>query len=236
MVLHADSGVGNLHGANPQVVRYEYGFNSANTGIVPESFQEDPHRAVEVPQSHRSFNHSARHQTSPGSISSTRDPLQEPLRATSVESVNADWTAMAQDLEFINESRQPEDNHIGGHPYATVEGSYRNQAPGPVPEDNSSMPKPGSLLGEGYGHRDLQDVQESHPEPASQGQAPEKARARKKSKEPYSIAGSPNQTKKPRGHRKGPMTNEGKAHAARMRKGPRKDCIHRRNKQKVILR
>lgn len=234
MTLHTNSGVGSLHGANSQAIRHGFGFDLRSTGVVQERFQGDQH-VVDLSQPHPSFSNGSRHLSPHEYVSSTINPLQEPLGPKSMESVEAHRAAMAQDLGHVRESSQMEDDHTGGHPYAAGGESYRNQASEPVPEDDRSMLM--SFLGEGYGHRETQDIfQETHPEPVTPGLAPQEARAGKRSQAPRSIAGSPSHAKKPRGKRTGPLTAEGKAHANRVKKGSRKGCIHKRKKQKVIPR
>ena len=232
LIVHADSGLENIHGVTPQAFRYGHGFNSAIAGIVPERFQ-DEHHGVDLSQLHPSFGYSARHLLPNEYVSSTRDPLQEPLGPKSMESVEAKRAAMAQDLEHISDSSQTDDNHTGGHLLAIDRKSYRTQASKPGAEGDRSMLMSDLLLGEGYGHRDSQDsFQETRIDPVPQDLAPQEAKSEKRP----SVAGSPSDTKKTRGQRAGPLTAEGKAHANRVKKRGRKGCIHKRKKRKVTPR
>ena len=237
ITFNADSGLEYLQGTSPQAFRHGHGLNAANASIVPERFPGDNHHPVDFSSSHSSFDNSARHSSSPGAISSTKDVLQEPLGPKSIQFVNAQRAAMAQDLGQIIESSQRKGDFTGGYHQTSDENFYLNQASQPVPQNESSMPMSDLLLGEGYGHRDLQVVfQEPHPEHVPEGPAPQEAGARKRSQTPRSVAGLPTDSKRRRGKRLGPLTPARKAHANRVRKAPRKGCIHRRRKQSVILR
>ena len=238
LIFHADYGLGNPHGAS-QALRPEYGSNLANTSNVPESFQGGGLHVGNIPQPCPSFNYNARHSSSPGTISSTEELLQEPLGPRSMQSVNAQNAAMAQELRQIIRLSQPEGNRTGAYPHVMDRNPYRGQASQPVTEDEQSMPRPNVFqgLGEGYGHRDPRDIsQATHPEPEPRGLAPQEVGLRRRSRAPRVGAGSPRQSRNKRGKRGRPLTQEEKAHAKRVRKLNRKGCIHKRRKAKVIPR
>lgn len=235
-IVHAESGIENIHGASSQAFRYGHGTDSANASLVSQRSQGDLHHPVKFPLSHPSYHDNARDSSSPGTILSTNEYLQEPLGPRSIQSINANKAAMEQDLGQMFTSSQSRGDYTGGHLLAT-DGFSWSQAFESVSENDRSMPVSGLLLAEGYGHRDPQvPFQEAHPEPVSQGPAPGEAGARKRAQAPRSVAGSASNSKGTRGKRNGPLTAKQRAHQNRVRKAGRKDCVHKRGKSRVIPR